>query len=111
MKPDKLLKRKEMKQKIAPRNVAPERSCSGNKGTQRSEITCHKNIMKSRVTPTKAEKSKVQDNGKEDWDTQNYKTLNRFYRVTVLINNIEVLMTVTETWNLSIQKTGIQICK
>jgi len=53
MKPDKLLKRKEMKQKIAPRNVAPERSCSGNKGTQRSEITCHKNIMKSRVTPTK----------------------------------------------------------
>lgn len=63
--------------------------------------------MKSRVTPTKAEKSKVQDNGKEDWDTQNYKTLNRFYRVTVLINNIEVLMTVTETWNLSIQKTDL----
>jgi hypothetical protein len=35
MKPDKPLKRKAIKQKIAPRNVAPERSCNCNKGSQR----------------------------------------------------------------------------
>jgi len=35
MKPDKPLKRKATKQKIAPRNVAPERICNCNKGSQR----------------------------------------------------------------------------
>lgn len=37
MKPDKLLKRKAMKQKIAPRNVAPERSCNGNTGNPKKK--------------------------------------------------------------------------